>query len=268
MKKNCIVQGFNKYLILIGVFIILFFTSHSYSVQENNVDEIIEQVAVRLANYPRLKNWQVSVLSTTYRMDKNWQPEKKTVVRKTVTVRDKERTEDIINAIEIEIDKDKTKDVTEKFRKDAMKEMRKREERRAKGKPEDEKGRRELSVDEMFPFGVTEREKYIFSRKEDTELAGIPVHVLESRAKIRSDKYYDGTYYINKENYQVIKVEIQPAKNPSVLKLFEMEAYFQIIPGGYFVLNTTRVKIHVGLIIKNIRLDAEEKYSNYVVLDE
>ena len=149
-----------------------------------------------------------------------------------------------------------------------MKEKRKREERRVKGKPEEEGGRRELSMDEMFPFGLTERENYIFTRREDTELDGIPVFILETKAKMRTDKYYEGKYYIDKKDYKILKVELQPAKNPSVLKIFEMEAYFQVIPGGYFVLEKTRVRIHVGLIIKNIRMDAEEEYSDYVVLDE
>lgn len=246
---------------------ILSIWGYSYQGQDNdNVDEIVEEVASRLANYPQLKNWQVSVLSTAVRMDKDWKPQKETIVRKTVTVRDKDRTEDIISAMEIE--KDKTKDVTEKFRKDALKEKRKREERRAEGKPEDEGGRRELSMEDMFPFGVTERKNYIFTRREDSELDGIPVFILETMAKMRTNKYYDGKYYIDKEDYKILKVELKPAKNPSVLKLFEMEAYFQVIPGGYFVLEKTKVRIHVGLVIKNIRMDAEEVYSDYKILSD
>jgi hypothetical protein len=136
------------------------------------------------------------------------------------------------------------------------------------GKPEEEGSRKELSMDDMFPFGVTERKNYIFKLLEDMELAGIPVFVLETKAKMRTDKYYEGKYYIDKNDYKILKVELQPAKNPSVLKLFEMEAYFQVIPGGYFVLKKTRVRIHVGLVIKNIRLDAEEVYSDYLVLSE
>lgn len=253
-------------MVLIGTFWILSFVGYSHQEQENNVNEIVEQTAVRLANYPRLKNWQVSVLSTAFRMDKNWQPQKETVVRKTVTVRGEDRTEDIINAVEIE--KGKTKDVTEKFRKEALKEKKKREKRRAEGKSEEEGSRRELSMDDMFPFGVTERKNYIFKLLEDTEIEGIPVFVLETRAKMRTDKYYDGKYYIDQNDFKILKVELQPAKNPSVLKLFEMEAYFQVISGGYFVLEKTRVRIHVGLVIKNIRLDAEEVYSDYSVLSE
>ena len=177
-KKNWFHQKLKKHLFLIGSFLILSFWSYSFIEQDNNnVDEIVEEVAIRLANYPPLKNWQVSVLSTAVRMDKNWEPQKETIIKKTVVVRGKERTEDIISAVEIE--KDKTKDVTEKFRKDALKEKRKREERRAEGKPEDEGGRRELSMDDMFPFGVTERKNYIFTRREDSELEGIPVFIQE-----------------------------------------------------------------------------------------
>lgn len=266
-RKNWFSQKLEKTLFLLGSLLIISFWGYSYLGQDNdNVDEIVEEVAIRLANYPQLKNWQVFVLSTSIRMDKNWQPQKETTVRKTVTVRGEERMEDIISAVEIE--KGKTKDVTEKFRKDALKEKKKREERRAEGKPEDEGGRRELSMEDMFPFGVTERKNYIFKHLEDTEIDGSPVFVLETRAKIRSNQYYDGKYYIDKKDYNILKVEFQPAKNPSVLKLFEMEAYFKVIPGGYFVLEKTRVRIHVGLVIKNIRIDAEEVYSDYLVFSE
>jgi hypothetical protein len=268
MKKIRHLINKSKVLFVMTGFLVFSINSdYSWSIQDNlNVEKIVEEAAVRLANYPQLKDWQVSVLSTAYRMDKNWEPEKKTIVRKTVTVRDKDRTEDIISAIEIE--KEKTKDVTEKFRQDALKEKRKREERRNKGQFDNGGGRRELSMDDMFPFGVEERKNYIFRRLKDTELEGISVFILETKAKMRTDKYYDGKYYISKNDYQVIKAELHPAKNPSVLKLFEMEAYFQVIPGGYFVLQKTKVKIHVGLVIKNIRMDAEEEYSDYVVLEE
>lgn len=266
-RKNWFSQKLKKHPFLIGSILILSIWGYSYKGQDNdNVDEIVEEVASRLANYPQLKNWQVSVLSTAVRMDKNWKPQKETIVRKTVTVRDKDRTEDIISVIEIE--KDKTKDVTEKFRKDALKEKRKRDKRREEGKPEDEGGRRELSMDDMFPFGVTERKNYIFTRREDSELEGIPVFVLETKAKMRTDEYYDGKYYIDKMDYTILKVELKPAKNPSVLKLFEMEAYFKVIPGGYFVLEKTKIRIHVGLVIKNIRMDAEEVYSDYKILSD
>lgn len=268
MKKSRHFINKSRVLFVVTGFLLISLNSdYSWSVQDNlKVEKIVEEAAIRFANYPQLKNWQVLVLSTAYRMDKNWKPEKKTVVRKTVTVRDKDRTEDIISATEIE--KDKTKDVTEKLKKDALKEKKKQEERRAEGKSENEGGRRELSMDDMFPFGVTERKNYIFTRREDSELEGIPVYILETRAKMRTDKYYEGKYYISKNDYQVIKAELNPAKNPSVLKLFEMEAYFQVISGGYFVLKKTKVKIHVGLVIKNIRMEAEEEYSDYVVLEE
>lgn len=265
-RKKLFSLKLEKPLLLIVTFLILSYVGYSYFTQDNDVDEIVEKTAVRLANYPQLTDWQVSVLSTSFRMDKNWQPQKETVVKKIVTIRGEERTEDIISAVENE--KGKNKDVTEKFRKEALKEKKKREERRAEGKTEEEGSRRELSMDDMFPFGVTARQNYIFTLREDSELESIPVFILETRAKMRTDKYYEGKYYIDKNDYNILKVELKPAKNPSVLKLFEMEAYFQIIPGGYFVLKKTKVRIQVGLVVKNIRLDAEEVYSGYLVLSE
>jgi hypothetical protein len=46
-----------------------------------------------------------------------------------------------------------------------------------------------------------------------------------------------------------------------------MQFDFGRIPEGNLVVMTTKVRIHVGLIIKNIRMEAEEVYSDHKVFD-
>ena len=85
-------------------------------------------------------------------------------------------------------------------------------------------------------------------------------------AKIRSDKFFEGTYYIDPDTYDVVRAFLQPAKNPGPLKRLEMEFFFQIQPDGYMIPRETRVRIHVGLVVKNIRMEIQEIYKSFKAL--
>jgi hypothetical protein len=47
----------------------------------------------------------------------------------------------------------------------------------------------------------------------------------------------------------------------------EMGMDFYVLPEGYFVLRKMAVRIHVGLVVKNIRQDVIEEYSDYRILE-
>lgn len=230
---------------------------------------VVEMTAERLASYPEMSHWQASVLSKKIEMDGNWEPKKETVVHKTVLMKDKTRQEKIESAVEIK--NGKRKDVTQKYINQAYKNLQKtaRERKKAKDKDSEEghEGRRDLSLDEMFPFGEKNRKSYDFALLKETELEGIPVYVLEAKAKQRTKDFFDGVFYIHKEKWDVLRAELQLAKNPGPLKVMEMGMDFYVLPEGYFVLRKMAVRIHVGLIVKNIRQDVIEEYSDYRILD-
>ena len=80
---------------------------------------LVEKVSKQLDSHSKYDNWKASVTSITTKMDKNWKPQKVTTVKKIIKVFNKERTEEIIQALETE--KGKTKDITEKYIKKAIK---------------------------------------------------------------------------------------------------------------------------------------------------
>ncbi len=227
--------------------------------------EVVERLHEKILSYPALKNWQASTLTNLYEMDKNWEPKKKTVVEKLVTVKDNARVEKVLRATEY--DGDKTKDVTAKFRAEAEKLNKKSESR--EGKDGGRKGGRYRGLDlnrgELFPFEENKRKDYDFEVSEGFLEADRKVIILETRSRQKSSEYYEGKFYIHPETYDILRVELQPAKNPGPLKLLEMHIDFRHLPGGYLVIDTARVRIHVGLIIKNIRMESEEIYSDYEI---
>lgn len=241
----------------------------SFFSQGVTLEDIIARTAERVASYPDLPDVEIATESVLLEMDKNWKPKKRTEVEKTVRVVDGLRTEDITQATELR--KGKTKDVTLKFRKDAQKNAVKARKRRARQGDGDSGGggggRRELSMEQMFPFGEERKDKYEFSRKGNSYVGRRSVYVVEARAKTRSDQFVEGLYYIDQETFDILQVEVRFAKNPSVVKRFEMEALFRVLPEGYLVMSSSRVRIHVGLVVKNIRMEASEEYLDYKIMN-
>jgi hypothetical protein len=253
----------------LAVFLLALITG-GYS-QNDNSPELVDKVAARMAGFPDIKDFEAEVSSMLINVDKNWKTKKTTLVEKIVRSRGGVREEEILSAVEME--KGRRKDVTRKVREETRKQQDKarkeREKRKKKGQEEAEGGghRRDLTLEQMLPFSEDKRQGYTFRQREDTSYEGKTVRVLESRAKVRSDKFFEGTYYIDPDSYEVLRAFIQPAKNPGPLKKMEMEFLFQISPEGLFFVKETRVRVHVGLVIKNIRMEVQELYKNFKALE-
>ncbi|MBN1222787.1 MAG: hypothetical protein JXB23_06030 [Candidatus Aminicenantes bacterium] len=235
----------------------------------DEISVLLEKVVQRRASYPEMTHWQASVQSTAYEMDKNWKPKKKTVVHKIVRVKERDRQESIQSAIEIK--NGKNKDVTQEYINRAYKEREKNARRKREEKNNESKANRrrhmDMTLDEFFPFGKEKRVNYDFAILDESSIEGIPVQIIETHAKQRTEDFLEGKYYIDRKTFDILRVELQFAKNPGPLKRLEMGADFQIHPQGYHTLKSTSFRIHVGLVVKNIRMEAVEEYSNYQILD-
>jgi hypothetical protein len=259
--------------LLIAIGIVL--TSSVFSIvalrafENADLATVVANTTQRLKSFPEMSYWQASVLSKKYEMDKDWKSKKETVIQKTVLMKNKIRQEKIQSAVEIK--KGKKKDVTQKYINQAYKDLQKaaRERKKTKDKGKEDQRRRhmELSLDEMFPFSEKNRDKYDFTLLEETAIAEIPVYVLDAKAKQRTKDFFDGIFYIHKETWDILRAELRLAKNPGPLKVMEMTMDFQVLPQGYFALKKIFVRIHVGLVVKNIRQEVVDEYSNYEILE-
>jgi hypothetical protein len=228
--------------------------------------EVLGKVHAKILSAPEMLHWEASVLTTLFEMDKNWEPKKKTVIQKLTTVRNKKRTEKIVSATEFH--KDKTKDMTAKYQAEAAKFNRKNEAANDEGKRRSGRHRGlDLERDEFFPFGASKQKDYEYKLHQELLKNGQNVYIIETRSHVKSSDYFEGRYHIHPETFDVLRAELRPAKFPGPLKLLEMHIEFEHLPEGYLVIRAARVKIHVGLIIKNIRMESEEIFSDYKVLD-
>ncbi len=200
-------------------------------------------------------------------MTSEWTPKSVTTTEKIVTVDAGLWSEEILSATETE--DGKTRDVTKKLQAEARERAEKQKRSTADERKADQRsrGRRSLDMtrDEVLPFGPDKRRGYDFTIEGTADLAGSPAVLLRSRSRVRSDEKLEGLYYVDPSTSDVRRAELTLAKKPGPLKRIEMEVDFRVLPEGYQVMEKAVMRIHVGLIVKNIRVEAVETYFDYVV---
>lgn len=252
------------------VFAGLFFGSSGGGINaespDSGWDAFLDDLAARIASYSELNKWRAVVRSSVTEMDKNWRPEKTTVVRKIVTVADGRTHEEILEARETE--KGVTRDIREQYVRDAEERRRKAEERRRNADRDGRSsgGRREFGVDDLAPFSRDNRKNYQFAFLPDVDISGRPARVLSAVARVKDPEMFEGRYYIDTETLDILRVELRPSKNPRFVKTLEMDIRFQ--PGiGSLALKGSRMKIHAGFLLRTLRLVVEEEYTDFEILD-
>lgn len=243
------------------------FSAAKLSAQITDAAGLVAKIGERLASHPKLDSWQAKAHSTTSYMNSAWKPKKTTTTEKTVTVDGGLWSEEILSAAETE--DGKTRDVTKKLREKARARAEKQKRQSADKRKNEQRsrGRRNVDMirDEALPFGPGKRPGYDFTVKGTADLNGMPVILLQSRSRVRSAEKLEGRYYIHPDTFDVLRAELTIAKRPGPLKRMEIKVDFLVLPEGHMVMKKADIRIHIVIIIKNIRIEAVETYSDYVV---
>ena len=226
---------------------------------------LVDKIAERIASYPKLESWQARARSTSSRMTSEWKPKSATASEKIVTVEGSLWSEEILSATETE--DGRTRDVTKKMQEEARERAAKQRRSSADERKADQRsrGRRgmDMARDEIFPFGPEHRSGYDFTVEGQADLDGAPAILVRSRSRVRSDEKLEGLYFVDPGTYDVRRVELTLAKRPAALKRMDMEIDFTVLPEGYQMMAKAVMRIHVGIVVKNIRIEAVETYSDF-----
>ncbi len=259
-----------RYNLLTFTYLLILFLFLPGSTQDIELQDLIVKVSQNQEKfYLKLDNWKATVITTTTKMDKHWQPKEVTVVEKRVEVVNLKKTEEILKAVVTK--KGIEVDVTDKYLRKAEKTRAKARQaelsNRLKRKREQGKKNTQLTAEDALPFSEKKRYKYNFSRLEDSLIDNRPVYVVEARAKIKRKKRYNGRYYISKDSFDILKIVAWPSKNPTFVKEAFMEMDFQVYSQGFYVMKKSKLSINAGIFIKRIRRVTEEEYFDYQVID-
>jgi len=229
---------------------------------------LVAKIGERLASYPKLESWQARAHSMRSRMSSEWMPKSTTISEKIVTLDGGLWFEEILSASESE--DGRTRDVTKKLQAEARERAEKLRRTTREQRKNESWSRRLRSPDmireEAFPFRPEKRSGYDFTIKGAADLDGTPVILLQSRSRVRSGEKLEGLYYVHPDTFDVLRAELTLPKRPIPLKRIEIEADFLVLPEGHQVMKKAVVRVHIGLIIKNIRVEVVETYSDHLVL--
>lgn len=235
-----------------------------------DLDGFLDKVDAKIGGFQEARNWRGSVTSTVTKMDRHWTAESVTVVTKTVTVTDGRRSEEILQALET---KDgKTQDITNEFIETDRKEREKYRRQRPPDKPRPAgtaPRRRGLngSIEDFTPFSEARRKLFEFRLNENASLDGRPVLALDIKAKVKSDKNWEGRIYFEPGTLDPLLAEARPSETPRFVKELEARIALEVVDGTTLMLRSTWIKVNAGfLFIKRVRQIQEDVYSGVELL--
>ena len=235
-----------------------------------DLNVFLDKVDAKIGGFQEARNWRGSVTSTITKMDRHWTAESVTVVTKAVTVTDGRRSEEILQALET---KDgKTQDITKEFIETDRKEHEKYRRQRPPDKPRPAgtaPRRRGLngSIEDFTPFSEVRRKLFEFRLNENASLDGRPALALDIKAKVKSDKNWEGRIYFEPGTLDPLLAEARPSETPRFVKELEARIALEVVDGTTLMLKSTWIKVNAGfLFIKRVRQIQEDVYSGVELL--
>ncbi|MCR4410158.1 MAG: hypothetical protein QHH43_08130 [Candidatus Saccharicenans sp.] len=249
-------------LFLLGLALVL----RAQTTPELSVDQVVERAYQRLTSYPDFGRWQALVVSSQASVDRHWQTEKVRRVTKWMKFDGGLVDEDILEAVEIE--KGRTRDITEKYRQQRLERLNRVREEREKAEASDRQPDSGLTLrlEDLIPFSDKNRSRYDFRLKGESEVNGHPVYLVEARAREKKDFLFEGLFFISRDSYDLRRVEITPVKAPAFVREFLLEVDLDLWQER-LVMRKIKMKIYGRFLFKSIRRLVEEDYLEYRPLD-
>jgi len=238
---------------------------HGLSDETFTFDNLLEKISQKLSSYPDFERWQALVVSSYINANKSWQPEKIRRVKKMLTVNGEIRDEEILEAVEIE--KGRTKDVTEEYRRQRLERLKKLREETEKARQSGEKRgvKNQLTQGDLIPFSESKKNLYSFRLVGEEVLGEESVYVIEAKAKKKQENLFEGKYYISQKTFDPLRLVLRPSKNPAFVKEFQVEIDLEPWQ-DLLVLKKSRIKVYGGFLFKSVRMLIEEDYSDFKLI--
>ena len=229
---------------------------------EEDLVPLLEKIEKRRSSYPENDNWKARIVNKNMEMDKQWQTTKTTITTMIVKSVDNILSSEILEAVEIE--DGATRNVIQEVAEQTKEQIERSNKERAEQKKQEET---EDSSDVLFPFNEKKRAKFAFCRLDDAFINERPVFIIEAAAKEKEEDLFEGTYYIDQETYDVLKIQVKPSKNPMLVKELDIDIDYEVLPEGNRIERKTRTRVNGGPFFKRVRMIIETEYFDIEILD-
>ncbi len=252
------------------LFLSCFFLTAALYAEDMPLDSLIQHVESRLNSYTDYDTFSVSVVSVTRQMDRKWEPTEEYYIEKKMTVHGKDGEEEIIKAVKNK--KGEETDITEQVREEQKKAKEKAAKRNKKKEEknnpteDEEKGQISLDLKDILPFDKDKRNLFEFYFLPDTVILSSTTYGIGVKVKEMSEQRYEGRYYFDKETYDLLFVDVVPSKNPKFVKEFNIKMWFDLLDSRYLIMTRDSMRIFAGFLIKKIRMEIDETYSDYQIV--
>jgi hypothetical protein len=218
-----------------------------------SMESTLDRLEGNCASFGKPLPTEFRSVGTVLEMNSDWKPGTVTRVEKRIILLDSSRKESIIRAVRTGKD-GKEKDITEEVIRNDEKEKK------------DKSGKsRSMSLadKELFVFMKEMRSQYDFSWLSDSLLDGKPVKRLAAVPKTRDVKRFFMTYAVHPDSMTVLSVDMTPSKNPKMVKQMSMRMRFFLDSRGHYFMKRFWMRVYVNLLIKKIRSEISEDYSDF-----
>lgn len=225
------------------------------------LDSLISRINRKQTTYDMNSDYTCLITSKEHTMDKNWNPKKTKIIEKKFTKNQENRSVDIIRAVEVK--KNKENDITDEIKKEMNEKREKEEEEKEEEEDQEEKRELKLGLNDMNPFDVERRDQFNFTLLSDTLVNTHRYSRIQTKAKEPSKDLYEGIYWIDSDTYALTYMEIYPSQNPKFVKELRLKFWFEEMEPNHWMPVQIWTRVFVSILIKKIRIQTEEVYSNY-----
>ncbi len=256
--------------IRIVLFLSCFFLTAASYAGDIPLYSLIQCVETRLNSYTDYDTFSVSVASVTRQMNSQWVSTEEYYIEKKMTVHAEDEEEEIIKAVKKKKGEEtditgQVKEEQKKAKEKAEKKNKKKEENKSQDEDE-ENGKFSLDLKDILPFGNDKKDLFEFFALKDTMISERSACGIGVKVKEISDQRYKGNYYFDKETYDLLFVDVTPSKNPKFVKEFNIKMWFDLLDNQYLIMTRDSMRILAGFLIKKIRMEINETYSNYHIV--
>jgi hypothetical protein len=114
-------------------------------------------------------------------------------------------------------------------------------------------------------FHPDRRQQYLYQLLSPNTVGGIPVHTIQLTARRKEDGLFNGTVWLHQENYEVVQLDIRPARYPRFVKEIHIVIGFDEVQPGFWLPTQIDVRARGGFLFIKKRFAVHEDWYDYQI---
>lgn len=114
-------------------------------------------------------------------------------------------------------------------------------------------------------FSPEQRANYTYELLSPDTVKGLHTFVLRIKPSKKEKNLVDGKIWLHAKNFEVLKLDFKPAKNPKFVKEVNMIMSFDEIQPGLWLPSELKIDVHAGFLFIKKHLNVRETWYDYQI---